>query len=305
MDFESLNKKPNPKELIEIYIDLKGDDEYSEYAIAHYEQTFKDFESDNDYNNEDDLLNLHDYTLFHCLRLYVPSFLKIIRKGHSAKWADRMYYEYDNGDDPFITTYHHISKENPELALKEITLHCNLISKDEIFQKYYLFLIENQCFKRTEERTIEYVQIYKEQIARGKSAVYAHEYCNLMSSGIYHNIFCEEYAYAYDKAINEGKSESYARKFAQEYGDALVDIKTRYGISEDEKLIDFAIEKVNVYMTVWEYNEEHKLKDFKSFAAIYEKIHFDTYYTYEISPEGIKEEIDLEILEKALKQYNK
>lgn len=154
------------------------------------------------------------------------------------------------------------------------------------------------------EKATEYAEDYKKQIKKGKSKLFAHEYADLADMG-YHSIYREEYAYAYENAINEEKSEEYARFFADEYASELVDIKRRYGRSEDEEAIDFAIEKVNGRMKAWEYVSEHKLEDTERFSEIYENIHLDTYFADNGMPNGTLEEIDKEILEKALLRYNK
>jgi hypothetical protein len=148
-------------------------------------------------------------------------------------------------------------------------------------------------------------KIYKEQLAKGKSEVYAHHYSDLMANGEYHEIYCEEYAFAYDKAISENKSSEYASVFANKYASELVDIKRRYGISEDEEMIDFAIEKVNAYMKAWQYGEENQLKDFELFAEIYENIHLNTCFLDDITENKSSEEFDKLVLEKTLERFNK
>ena len=221
MEFESLNKKPNSKELIQIYVDLKGDDEYSEYALIYYEATFKDFQSDGDYNN-DDLLSLHEHILFHCLRIYLPYFLKIIRKGHSGEWADGIFNEKWNDGDPTIRTYYNFTKENPELAWREITHHCKSLSKDEVFQNYYLYMIENEFeADNIEERAFKYCEHYHNQINRGNSEIYADNFAKSIVRG-FNQSFSNAFAFSYERLLKKNISETYADSFSDLFGEFVV-----------------------------------------------------------------------------------
>lgn len=238
--------------------------------------------------------------------MFIETFLCEKAKGQGDEWSLAVANCVEDGEVVYHITYHDIKKTNPELAKQELLIHSGTFGGDQNFIKHYIHLFEIEVvFKDIEKQSKKYSEIHKTKFVLGKSEVYIHEYARLLSSGDYNPIYCEEYAYAYDKAIKEGKSDAYALEFAEIYGEELVDVKSRYGISEDEDQINYAIEKVDVYMTAWEYHEKHQLKNFKRFSDIYETIYFNTYYTNEGSPKGSKEAIDKEILEKTLKQYNK
>ena len=305
----SSKKVSHTEEELKVFLKEKNIDEkyflkfLDSYKICFDEwfEYYKDWEDDEFENGDSVQAKALDVSM---MRLVV--FLEEIAKGHGEEWAQIIVNNSEEGERAIFFAYHDLIKINSELAKKELLIHCKSLGEDKYFEKYYIYLFEivDKVNGRI-EKAREYSKLYKEQIAKGKSEVYAHVYSDLILHGEFHKIYCEEYAYAYEKAINDGKSDRYAREFAEKYGEALVDIKRRYGISEDEEHINYAIEKVIVYMTAWEYNEEYKLKDFKHFAAIYENIHFNTYYADEGSPNGSKVQIDLEILEKTLKQYNR
>lgn len=304
-------KTPNSEAfLIEIFKEKSLNEKYFPRLYAYYKHCFEEL-YEYEYKNwtEEDYKETGDSAHKGALEvtdIFIETFLEEKAKGQGDEWAFAVASCIEEGEDVYHIVYDEIKKTNPEKAKHELLIRSKSFGGDENFIRHYILLFESGSgYSDSIEKAKKYSEIYKDQIAEGKSVVYAHEYACKMSSGNNHIIFCEEYAYAFDKAINGGKSERYCMEFAEVYGEALVDIKRRYGISEDEEQIDFTIEKVDVYMTVWEYNEAHKLKDFKRFAAIYENIHFDTYYPNEGSPVGSKEEIDKVILEKALKQYNK
>jgi hypothetical protein len=303
-------KTPHPyAHIIEIFMRKGIEEKNFQNLYTYYVRCFEELYQDEyinwtqvDYEETGD--SAHKSALF-VTEIFIEVFLSEKAKGHGDQWSLAVANCGEEGDLVYHVAYNEIVKTNPELAKKEILIRSKSLSNDEVFIKHHIYIYETEIHDTDRiNRATKYSEIYKDQIAKGKSVVYAHEYALLLSRGKYNTIYCEEYAYAYDKAIKEGKSEAYALEFAEVYGDELVDIKSRYGISEDEDQINYAIEKVDVYMTAWEYNEKHELKNFKRFADIYETIYFKTYYPNELGLEGIKEEIDMEILEKALKQYN-
>lgn len=300
--------KHTEEELKLIFNQENIDEKYFTKFLDNYKRAFDElFEDYKDW--KDDEFEADDSVQNSALSfalMRIKNYAKQIAKGHGEEWAQIIVNNSEEGEREIFFAYQDLIKINSELAKEELLIYCKSLGEDKYFEKHYIYLFEivDEIDGRI-EKAKEYSKLFKEQIAKGKSEVYAHEYSDLISEGEFHKIYCEEYAYAYDKAINEGKSERYSREFAEKYGDALVDIKRRYGITEDEEQIDFAIEKVNVYMTAWEYKEEHKLIDFQRFATIYENIHFNTYYNDEGRPEGSKQQIDMEILEKALIKFNK
>lgn len=296
--------------LIERFKEKGLNEKHFPKLYAYYKHCFEELYEDEYVNwTEEDYEETGDSAHKDALsvtEMYIEAFLGEKAKGQGDEWSLAVANRIEEGEVVYHITYHDLKKINPELAKQELLIHSGTFGGDENFIKHYIYLFEIEVvFKDLEKRAKKYSEIYKTQSVLGKSEVYIHEYARLLSSGHYNPIYCDEYAYAYDKAVKEGKSETYALEFAEVYGEELVDIKARYGISEDEELINYAIEKVDAYMTAWEYNEKHQLKNFKRFADIYETIYFNSYYPNEEGPIGTKEEIDVEILEKVLKQYNK
>jgi hypothetical protein len=301
----SKRNRHTEEELIVIFNQENIDKKYLSIFLSNYKICFDELYED--WKDED--FEAGDSVQASALlfaKMRVKTYTEQLAKGHGEEWAHIIANTQAEGEIAIYLAYQDLMITNSELAKKELLIYCKSLGGDKYFEKHYIYLFEivDEINGRI-DKAKEYSKLFKEQIAKGKSEVYAHEYSDLISEGDFHKIYCEEYAYAYDKAINEGKSERYAREFAEKYGEALVDIKRRYGISEDEELIDHAIEKVNVYMTAWVYKEEHKMIDFQRFATIYENIHFNTYYNDEGRPEGSKQQIDMEILEKVLIKFNK
>ena len=249
--------KHTNEELIEIYSKLKGDAIYSEYFIKNYEISYGEFDEDEDW--EDITESVEAHTLNYCLKDYLPYFLKCIQNGHGPVWADKFAYNM-NEDEVATLTYQEIMGENPELARSEINIYCNSLSKDDIFKNYYLFLIEKQCFRKTEERTIEYVKTYKDQIVKGKSEFYAHQYADLRVSSMgYTELYCEAYTATFEKALNENKSIDYAESYAEKLGTYIANHCSSFSNKDEFGDFDFFHEQILEEMREWELKNNNIL----------------------------------------------
>jgi hypothetical protein len=304
------NKKTahTKEELITIFKDKDVPETLFPRFLSRYKFYFDELYDDMK-NYEDDDFDEGDSiqeSALYVLNLYTTPFLELIKKGHSEEWALLVSKTIEDNEIRIYDAYEELKIKQPELAEKELSLHCNNLSNDEDFKRHYLFLFSiGEGIDKPFKKATEYAKGYKQQIRKGKSKIYAHEYADLAAENLYHNIYCEEYAYAYEKGINEGKNEKYSRTFANKYGDEITNIKARYGGNEDEEALDFTIEKVNAYMKAWEYVTNNKLDVTERFYEIYENIHLNTYYADDGMPDGTTKEIDKEILEKVLIKYKK
>ncbi|MFE3866487.1 hypothetical protein ACFX5E_00190 [Flavobacterium sp. LS2P90] len=306
-----MNDKKIPHTESELIVIFKQDNIHEKFYpkfLGYYKVCFDELYNDMK-NYEDDDFEEGDSikkSALWCTNHFIKPYLELIEKGHGEEWAHELARSTEDGERAIYFTHSELESINPDLAKKELQILCKSLGGDEYFEKHYLYLFEvlDDVEGRIEKARF-YSNSYKEQIALGKSEVYADKFADYKADGGFHEIYCEEYAFAYDKAITENKNIEYAREYAEKYGSALVDIKRRFGISDDEESIDFAIEKVNAYMNAWEYDEEHQLKDFKRFAEIYENIHLNTYYADGGMPDGSTEEIDNRILIKTLELFNK
>ena len=296
-------------ELQTIYEEHKFEKKYFSNFVDYYHlcfdelyQDMKDY-SDEDFESEDDSIQASALSISID---YMHAFIELINKGHGETWAHEMAHSNEDVERAAYFSYHDMKAENPEQAEKEMLLYCKNTGGDEFFQKHFFFFFrEMENPANIVEKATTYSDTYKEQIKKGKSEIYAHEYAFFLADD-YNEIYCEDYAYAYEQAIVQNKSLEYAERYADEYASALVNIKCRSGICDDEDMISFAIEKVNALMISWEYANEHELNDRKSFMAIYARIHLDTYYADEpLQPYMSEEEMNKMIMEKVLAEYER
>ncbi|WP_433835660.1 hypothetical protein [Flavobacterium anhuiense] len=296
-------------ELTAIFEESGMPEKYFDQFLMYYETCFKDFLKENEQYRDEDFAegeSVQSDALI-VTKIHIELVMKEISKGHGDEWAFAIANCTEEDERAHIFVYNELKNINPELAKKELLILCKSYSGDDFFEKYFISKFEKGCdYFNYAKRARKYSEIYKKKLTEGKSKIYAHQYADLIANEEFSKIYCEEYAYAYDKAISEAKSEEYAVVFADQYGSALVDIKSRYGISDDEEMINFEIEKVNIFMKAWAHNQELQLTNFKRFADIYEQVHMKTYYNDQNkSPVIESKEINKDILERTLHSYMK
>jgi hypothetical protein len=196
--------------------------------------------------------------------------------------------------------YNDLYKENAQLAHSELLICCKNISKDVIFEKYFMSLFE-QGGGNTEpiKKSQKYANIYREQLKNGKSKTYAHQLAELLADGDFTAIYCKEYVKAYHNCIKENRSQNYAEVYSSKYASIIVDFG---GQAEGDEAFDFNIEKLNAYMNAWEYSNKNKLIDSEYFMRLYETNHLNTYYSDNLNLSI--EEIDKLVLKNTLEKYH-
>ncbi len=297
---------PNSTEELKlIYLQKGFDPNFLQFFLDKYYLCFNELLNDSkDYTDEDweeEGYFLHQSSLNIALD-YIAIFIKQIEKGHSLEWA-HLYAKYlEETEIIFYHTYHDLNKIDADLARQDIITVAKSISDDEIFQTYYLNLFENLANPNDRIETAKkYSELYKKALLNGKTKIYAHQYADLMVDidEDYNEIYCEEYAFAYDSALTQNKDEKYARYYADLYASAITDIKRRAGISENIDMLEFALLKVQAHMIAWGYAKVNKLKEIDRFIEIY----MNVYLNYEF--EGLKLSVESEkiILEKSLERF--
>lgn len=149
----------------------------------------------------------------------------------------------------------------------------------------------------------DYKKIFAEQISLGKSEIFAHEYAQDMAEGKESEIGCYTYADAYERMLKKGKSEDYARLYAEKYSTYVANNYSNISQIEDVKDFEIAHDRIIAYMKAWEYGVAHRLKDFGKFHFWYETEYMNTYYLNDKRSSENEELLDTIVLEKALKKF--
>ena len=295
-----INKEKIELIAIEKNFDTETRQEFIRFLDYHLEQEdrlgFDDFE-------EDPVASTIDFACE-----YINEFIKEKNNGYSLPWLKEFVNRKlcDDNKQEVSWAYYEVRKIDSDQALQDLYLYSKLTNRDYLFVKHFTYLIEEDVPNVTpsvEEQSIAYSRLYKEQINNGKTDVFAHQYAVLASGDQLHIIYCEDYAFAYQKAKQECKSDEYASAFANKYAEELVDVKLRFGISDDEESLDYAKQKADAYINGWEYATENKIANRNGFIQIYEHIYLNTYYADEGMPDMSFEDIKKMISEKSMEKY--
>jgi len=230
------------------------------------------------------------------------------RKGHSEEWA-RLYAE--NPEDhrhAFHDAYDSIRKTNPHQALVELQLHCKAVGGDNCFTRYFIYLMENGCDLEDmspDEWAASYSNIYKAQIANGRSEIFAHHYADNMADGSTSEAFSYTYANVYDTTIKFGKSHEYASTYANLIADFYADL---YSSSKNIQYDEYDLyneTRIAGYMKGWEFAKNNQIKNSDDFIAKFEHLYLRTYEAPPHKRQIITDEVDLAMLNRVLEEINK
>lgn len=173
-------------ELTTIFVQNNIDVKYHPQFIAYYKHCFSELYGDMKNWNDDDFAE-GDSIQASALSLtneYIERYLEIIAKGHGEEWAHHVARSVERSEKASYHAYSEIERNNPELAKKELLIHCKSLNGDVYFDKRYLYLFEICDFPEGRiQKSKAYSKIIKEQLALGKSEIHAHEYAALVASG--------------------------------------------------------------------------------------------------------------------------
>ncbi|MEZ5003928.1 MAG: hypothetical protein R2730_12945 [Chitinophagales bacterium] len=142
---------------------------------------------------------------------YFKKFDSQIIKGHSLEWAKLYASNIDEDEEAklFNDAFLALSKVDHNKAIYELEKHCKLIGADELYTKHFIFLmieLEGSKNPSPHQQATSYSKIYNEQIALGRSNIFAHQYADLLASEDENECSCFTYAKYYEEAIQNGKS---------------------------------------------------------------------------------------------------
>ena len=291
------------KELFEKELNtFQGNQEYQDVFTAYLDNDLTELAKENDLYEDDTPKSLLLVSL-----KFIQSYIKCREQGFSQIWS----FEYAELEVSFDTKdfvyrcYEKVVSDSKDQAVRDLRTFCEIQNGDTIYSD---FLIEEVTNLRKDEKPIEdlamaYSKNYNAQLEKGNSKIYAYQYAQMMIGDVYDPIFCEDYAYMYDQSIKEGKSQAYAERYAWKYADELIDVKARYGISEDEEAIDFAKDKAKAYINGWEYAMENDLKKKELFIELYENAYLNTLYSDNPNEWNAIEDCKAIALKKTLDKY--
>lgn len=280
---------------------LSGNKEFEEVFTSFLLKFLTELEQDNAIENDDTPATLLDVP-----NDYIDCYIECRRNGFSKIWCTtraNLKIMFDNRNAVY-KCYEEVAEVNEDEALKDLQVFCKLKNGDKPYTEFLIDYVVNYGYSErpVEEIAAEFSNIYKKQLKKGKSEIYAKKYASLMAGDHFHEIYCEDYAFIYDQSISQGKSEEYAERYAERYASELVDVKRRAGIHDDEESLEFARDKAKAYINAWEYATENNIKEQKIFIDCYSNSYQNTVYSDEWSS---IEEQEKAALKQALEKFEK
>ena len=235
--------KHTDKELLDFYIDHSGTEEHASYFLNKYSVIYQDIMNDPDYLEEGEVL--HTEALNHTNEFYLKKFLELIKNGHSPDWANLRSSNSEMEEGALGETYNSFKGKDSEEAKKQLEIYCTSVGKDDpIFIQYFIQLFNEGEYYDAVVNSDNYVKAYKKQIAAGKSDVFARTYAESSSTGEYSELFCYAHADAYEKAILEGRSEKYAAVYSYKYAEMIANTYSNYSDKEEDILYEEDHQKI-------------------------------------------------------------
>lgn len=296
----SINNKHTEAELIVIYEQHYGNTQHASFFLKHYEAVY------NDVINEPGFLRtgevLKDQVVTYTVEFYLEKFISCLKSGHNEIWSHKIAESMSSYDDTIMDAYNAVKEIDANQAKKELIVYSKSIGRTDIlFQEYFTFLIEEgDVYSGAVKMAIDYCNSYKKQIDAGRSHLFAHQYADYFAEEKFTEIYCYARADAYEKAILQKKSKKYADVYAEMYGEYVANNYSKIKDIEKDPDFGFYHDEIMAHMKAWEYIQENKLEDRDRFISKYKTIYLNTYYSEKGLPDLSIEEIDAQILKKAL-----
>lgn len=173
---------------------------------------------------------------------YIQIFSEQVNLGHSYEWSSTFANEVFDYQDELARAFAFdaIFEKDEEKAISDLRIFCNQINADELFTKQFIYLMQEGIGHEepnAEEQAHNYCVIFREQIKKGKSEIFAHRYADLSSCKYYTDIYCFAYAIEFEKLIIEGFSEEFASTFATNIAEYIANHFDTYEKSINDKLV--------------------------------------------------------------------
>jgi hypothetical protein len=291
--------KHTREELVSAYAEVKGDAEFVDYFIVQYNQAFDDY-----IGNEDEEGTPAERALHFCFEFYMPVFLEQLHKGHSAKWAHEFAFSCEEEDSIIYNTYHDIKKIDPLWAQNELIIHCKSLGITDPMQvNYYINLIDvGVLSEKAVQRSKNYIDTFNKELLKGKSFLYAQVYANEKAAGLYSEIYCRAYAWAFEETVLKSKSESFRNIFTYDFAEIIAENYSDLEQAMNDDDFYFDVNPIIASAHAKDYIETHQVENPEKFRTLYVDI-FQNINALDQSPLlQIEKDIDEEALKLTLEK---
>lgn len=293
-------QKHSDDEIIDFYIELKGDVQYVEFFLDYYTKAFIDFCQDHEDFDEDP----KNLALKSAQNFYFPIFHQNLQKGHSAKWAHEFAISIEDGDRQIFETYQIIKNIDRIWAQNELIIYCKSLGvNDPVYHNYFIYLMDDgEGFLRGSEKVALYYEHFNNSILKGKSVLFAHIYAHEQSFNEYRDSYCEAYAWAFEECILKSKSIQFRDYFIEAFAHAIANNYSEFSKAQIDKDFSFFVNPIIAEGQAREYCDFHQVENRDRFIWTYVN-QFTNYYAEQSNKvQLIDKQIDDSILRLTLEK---
>ncbi|WP_282017702.1 hypothetical protein [Salegentibacter mishustinae] len=235
--------KHSDEELKKIFKNKSKSEQHVQYFVKKYKEVYVDVEDGDGFLEEGEILK--DAVLKYTLEFYLDKVLSLTKNGHTPEWADHNADHLESEEVAVGEAYMKLKKQDPIAAKKQIGIYCKSLGKnDPLFTEYYTYLLDEHEPYDAVEYSENYVKAYRKKITEGKSEIFAKAYAETKSTDRYTDFYCTIRAESYEDAINDGKSENYAWIYSDKYGQMIVNHYSSSSEIENDEYYDYLHQKV-------------------------------------------------------------
>lgn len=214
-------------------LDEETYDELKRYLVYHLKQKEK-------YNEEEEG---YEVSLLDDATEYVKLISTFRDEGYGFHWA-KAYASTtleDENRNPASKAYTNEKKIDSERAMQDLKLYAKKTGKDEYFVKHFHFLSEVEAPNVSpsfEQQATTYSEIYKNEIAKGNSDVFAKKYAGCIAGGDHTELGCYAEAKEFEKCIVKGDTKEFAEVYAMKMAEYIANYCSSYEASLDDELVN-------------------------------------------------------------------
>lgn len=291
------------EELVNSYSEVKGDAEFVNYFIEQYNQAFDDFIGDDE---EDDIPSVR--ALKFCFKYYLPIFLEQLQKGHSAKWAHEFTFSCEEEESIINSNFHEIKKIDPLWAQNELIILCKSKGITDPMQvNYFIYLIDEggMLYERAIQRSAAYLDIFKSELAKGKSFLCSQIYAKEKASDYNNDTYCRAYAWAFEQTVLKNKSENFRINFLHEFAEVIDENYSDFEEALKDDDFSIFINPIIAAAQASDYINNHEVENSQKFISLYVDIFVNSDFLYQSPFLQIDKDIDEEVLTLTLDKMGK
>ncbi|RFS19474.1 hypothetical protein DVR12_22840 [Chitinophaga silvatica] len=233
---------------------------------------------------------------------YVTAYDKLLKAGHGILWASAYAHQawLRDEENSFREAWDTVYDEDEQLAREELDIYCRGLNLNEHYKQRFILAVTEDFYnlRKALEVAATWSSTYQKLINTGKTEFYAKLYAD--TAEVFSPVYTEKYVNTYQAELDNGRDDNYAEVKAS-YAADMYDTRDRFGAKLSEEKRDEIETAIKGYIDGWDYARNHGLK--QGFVEWYQNTYMERWMIPELSKlKG--EELTQKIVEISLKRYN-